>query len=61
LPSFNLSLRARNSFGVSNFTKELLILNDNRPEAVNQVEIIYLEANVLILWNSSFMSYGFEF
>ena len=58
--SFYFALRARNSFGVSNFTKELLVIAGESPYAVKQVEIEYIGTNVSISWNQSFVNKEFE-
>jgi len=58
--SFYFALKARNSFGTSNFTKELLVIAGESPYAVKQVEIEYIGSNVSISWNHSFVSKNFE-
>ena len=57
--SFYFALKARNSFGLSNFSKELLVVAGNSPYAVKQVEINYFGTDISISWNNSFKSNGF--
>ncbi len=59
--SYFFAVKARNSFGVSNFTQEILIIAENSPYAVKQVEIKYNGTDVSISWNNSFVNNGYTF
>lgn len=57
--SYYFALKARNSFGISDFSEELFVVAGNPPYSVKQVDINYVGADVSISWNNSFNSNGF--
>lgn len=61
LSAYWFSLRVRNSFGYSNFTKELLHIAADSPKALKQVVVKTIGPNVSIEWGNSFDSKGFAF
>jgi hypothetical protein len=54
------ALKARNSFGISNFSSEFPIVAAGRPKALSWLVVSYVGANLSISWSNSFESNGYD-